>query len=99
MEKRDRVFRKETVFEGFFSSFCVESHLSKELEWTGKDKGNVTMRRWFQRYLRDLAEKIRDEDGVSFEDLIPTEVYQRLLQNRGTKFRFRFTVEAEEISV
>lgn len=96
--RAQQVYRKEAVFEGFFTLFYDASYISKEYEYTSKDEGNESVRRWRQSCLQDLAEKEREaEEDVSFVDLIPKEVYLKLLQNLGTKFRFRFTVEAEEI--
>jgi len=94
-----RVFRKEKVFEGFFSSDYETSYISKEQEYPiSRDKGQEYMRRWFRHYIQDLViKKEKEKDLLIFEDLIPKQVYQRLLRHPDSKFRFKFTVEAKEI--
>ncbi|MEM3726420.1 MAG: hypothetical protein QXK98_06115 [Candidatus Bathyarchaeia archaeon] len=94
------MFRKETVFEGYFVSYyetsCLEKWPAYYLREEGK--GHEPMKRWFQELLKQLVEKRKEEpEIISFEDIIPKEVYERMLQRPLAKFRFRIIVEAEEI--
>ncbi|MEM2202715.1 MAG: hypothetical protein QXG11_07290 [Candidatus Bathyarchaeia archaeon] len=93
------MFRKETVFEGYFVSYyetsCLEKEPASYLKKEGKE--HESMKRWFQTLLRQLTQKRKEEPVIiSFEDIIPKEVYERMLQRPTTKFRFRIIVEADE---
>jgi hypothetical protein len=57
------------------------------------------LKKWFEDYIKSLLERPEDKEPqiISLEDLIPVEVYRRILQNPKTKFRFRIVVEAQEI--
>ena len=97
---------KETVFEGYFSSCYETDYLSKEPEWDNKGLGDRLMRTWFQRYLKDLAQKIireraksKDEgpEAIYFSDLIPEPVFRLLSKEPTTKFCFRIVVEAKQV--
>jgi hypothetical protein len=57
------------------------------------------MRGWFEDYIKSLLERaeVKEPQIISLEDLIPVEVYRRVLQNPKTKFRFRIVVETQEI--
>jgi len=94
------MFRKETVFEGYFVSYYETSLLENEPAYylKGRQKAHRLMRRWFKEYLRELVEKVEKKPKIiSFDDILPKEVYGRMLQNPMAKFRFRIVVEAEEI--
>jgi len=54
------------------------------------------MKGWFEDCIKSLLEGMGDKEPqiISLEDLIPVEVYRRVLQNAKTKFRFRIVVEA-----
>ncbi len=94
-----QVFRKETIFEGYYASDYETDYLSEEPEYVGGGKGQEIMREWFRRYLPGLVRKKQDNEPqeVFFEDLMPRQVFRRLSQDLNTRFRFRITVEAEEI--
>lgn len=94
------MFRKETVFEGYLVSYYETSCLEKEPAsyLKGRRKVHRLMRRWFKEYLIELVEKVEKKpEIISFDDIIPKEVYGRMPQNPMAKFRFRIVVEAEEI--
>ncbi|MEM0057891.1 MAG: hypothetical protein QW660_04590 [Candidatus Bathyarchaeia archaeon] len=94
------MFRKEIAFEGYLVHYYETSCLEK---WPAyylreKGKGHESMKRWFQELLKQLVEKRKEEpEIISFDDIIPKQVYERMLQNPMSKFRFRIIVEAEEI--
>lgn len=92
------LYRKETVFEGYFFADHETAYISTEPEYSYKGKGWNYMRRWFRDYLKHLCEKRLDEEStlVSFEDLMPRQVYEKLLKNLNTRFRFKIVVEAIE---
>lgn len=93
------IFRKETVFEGYFIADYDTAYISKHFEYSDKGKGWDYMRKWFQRYLQHLCEEGIDEESsvVSFEDIMPRQIYEKLLRNLDTKFRFRIIVEVEKL--
>jgi hypothetical protein len=57
------------------------------------------MREWFEDYIKSLLEgrEKKEPPTISLEDVIPVEVYRRVLQNPKAKFRFKIVVEAQEI--
>jgi len=90
--------RKETVFEGYFVSYYETSCLEKEPAYhlRKEGKGHEPMKRWFQELLKQLWKRGGTRNH-SFEDIIPKQVYERMLQRPIAKFCFRIIVEAEEI--
>jgi len=93
------MFRKETVFEGYFVSFYETSYLSKEPEFVGPGWSWERMRRWFREYLKQkLQEKPEKEPVIiSLEDMMPRQVFEKLLKNPDAKFHFKILVKAEEL--
>jgi hypothetical protein len=93
-------FRKETIFEGYivphYETLLLEG---KPLYLDPEFLGYRHMREWFEGYIKSLLEGREDKAPltISLEDIIPVEVYRRVLQNPKTKFRFRIIVEAQEI--
>jgi hypothetical protein len=56
------------------------------------------MRRRFRNHLNQLLEKKSEEvSQVSFQGVMPKQIFEKLPKNVNTKFRFRIVVEAEEI--
>lgn len=90
LKENGKVFRKEVSFEGYFNSCWETSYLSKRYEIPEK------MQEWFKNYLIHLIEEKPSESLLFFEDIIPKEVYRKLLRNAKTKFRFKITVEVRE---
>jgi hypothetical protein len=94
-------FRKETVFEGYivphYEALLLEGEPPLYLD--PEFLGYRNMREWFEDYIKSLLERaeVKEPQIISLEDLIPVEVYRRVLQNPKTKFRFRIVVEAQEI--
>lgn len=97
---------KETVFEGYYSSCYETDYLSKEPEWQNNGLGDRLMQAWFQRYLKDLAQKCirervesKDEEpeAIYFSDLFPEPVFRLLSKKPDTKLRFKIVVEAEQV--
>jgi hypothetical protein len=93
--------RKETIFEGYVVPHCEALLLEKKSPFYLDTKflGYRHMKGWFENYIKSLLERPEDKEPqiISLEDLIPVEVYLRILQNPKTKFRFRIIVEAQEI--
>jgi len=95
------LLRKETIFEGYVVPHYepLLSEREPPLYLDQEFLGYRHMKRWFEDYIRSLLERAEDKEPqiISLEDLIPVEVYRRVLQNPKTKFRFRIVVEAREI--
>jgi hypothetical protein len=93
--------RKESIFEGYvvphYETLLVEREPPLYLD--PEFLGYRHMEGWFEDYIKSLLERTEDKEPqiISLEDLIPVEVYRRVLQNPKTKFRFRIIVEAQEI--
>jgi hypothetical protein len=93
--------RKESIFEGYvvphYEALLLEREPPPYLD--PEFLGYRHMKEWFQDYIKSLLERTEDKEPqiISLEDLIPVEVYRRVLQNPKTKFRFRIIVEAQEI--
>lgn len=85
------MFRKETVFEGYFAARWETSYLSKEFDIP---RG---LKEWFSEYLQSLLEEKSSPRIVSFDDILPKQVYKKVLENPRTKFRFKIVVEVEEV--
>jgi hypothetical protein len=93
--------RKETIFEGYvvphYEALLLEGEppLYLDTEFLGYRH----MKGWFEDCIKSLLERAEDKEPqiISLEDLIPVEIYRRVLQNPKTKFRFRIVVEAQEI--
>jgi hypothetical protein len=99
-EMEAAVLRKETIFEGYVAPHYEALLLEKEPPFYLDTKflGYRHMKGWFEDYIKSLLERPGNEHQIiSLEDLIPVEVYRRVLQNPKTKFRFRIVVEAHEI--
>jgi hypothetical protein len=45
----------------------------------------------------NLKEPDKESSIVNLDDLIPKEVYRKLLRNPNKRFRFKFVVEVEEV--
>jgi len=93
--------RKETIFEGYVVPHYEALLLEREppLYLDPEFLGYRHMKEWFEDYIKSLLERTEDKEPqiISLEELIPVEVYRRVLQNPKTKFRFRIVVEAQEI--
>ena len=93
--------RKETIFEGYVVPHYEALLLEREppLYLDPEFLGYRHMKEWFEDYIKSLLERTEDKEPqiISLEELIPVEVYRRVLQNPKTKFRFRIIVEAQEI--
>jgi hypothetical protein len=93
--------RKESIFEGYVVPHYEALLLEREppLYLDPEFLGYRHMKGWFEDYIKSLLERAEDMEPqiISLEDLIPVEVYRRVLQNPKTKFRFRIVVEAQEI--
>ena len=94
-------FRKVTVFEGFYDACWETSYLTKEPECKQKGRIQDYRRRWFREYLQDLVKRKKEPEEerilVSLDDILPTQVFEELLQDPKTKFRFNINVEVEQI--
>jgi hypothetical protein len=94
-------FRKESIFEGHVVPHYEALLLEREppLYLDPEFLGYRHMKEWFEDYIKSLLERaeVKEPQIISLEDLIPVEVYRRVLQNPKTKFRFRIVVEAQEI--
>lgn len=97
--KEEKMHRKETVFEGYYSACWECSYLVKAPEYSNKGKVWNHKRRWFREYLKRILEEKPEAEPctISLDDLIPRKVFEELLQNPNTKFRFKVVVEAKEI--
>jgi len=93
--------RKETIFEGYVVPHYEALLLEREPPFYLDTKflSYRHMKGCFENYIKSLLERPEDKELqiISLEDLIPVEVYLRILQNPKTKFRFRIVVEAQEI--
>jgi len=93
--------RKESIFEGYVVPHYETLILEREspLYLDPEFLGYRHMKGWFEDYIKSLLERteVKEPQIISLEDLIPVEVYRRVLQNPKTKFRFRIIVEAQEI--
>jgi hypothetical protein len=93
--------RKETIFEGYVVPHYEALLLEREPPpyFDTEFLGYRHMKEWFEDYIKSLLERTEDKEPqiISLEDLIPLEVYRRILQNPKTKFCFRIIVEAHEI--
>jgi len=93
--------RKETIFEGYVAPHYEALLLEREPPFYLNTKflGYKHLKKWFEDYIKSLLERRKNKEPqiISLEDLIPVEVYRRILQNPKTKFRFRIVVEAQEI--
>jgi hypothetical protein len=93
--------RKETIFEGYVVPHYEALLLEREPPFYLDTKflGYKHLKKWFEDYIKSLLERPEDKELqiISLEDLIPVEVYLRILQNPKTKFCFRIVVEAQEI--
>jgi hypothetical protein len=93
--------RKETIFEGYVVPHYEALLLEKESPFYLDTKflGYKHLKKWFEDYIKSLLERPEDKEPqiISLEDLIPVEVYRRILQNPKTKFLFRIVVDAQEI--
>jgi hypothetical protein len=93
--------RKESIFEGYVVPHYEALLLEREppLYLDPEFLGYRHMKGWFEDYIKSLLERteVKEPQIISLEDLIPVEVYRRVLQNPKTKFRFRIVVEAQEI--
>jgi hypothetical protein len=93
--------RKESIFEGYvvphYEALLLEGEPPLYLD--PEFLGYRHMKGWFEDYIKSLLERteVKETQIISLEDLIPVEVYRRVLQNPKTKFRFRIVVEAQEI--
>jgi len=86
------MYRKETIFEGYFCSCWETSYLSKHYEISKRTE------EWFKQHLKELIENSRQpKEFIFFDDIIPKQVYKKLLKNPKTKFQFEIIVEAKEI--
>jgi hypothetical protein len=97
----DLPLRKETIFEGYVVPHYEALLLEREPPpyFDTKFLGYKHLKKWFEDYIKSLLERTEDKESqiISLGDLIPVEVYRRVLQNPKTKFRFRIVVEAREI--
>ena len=93
--------RKESIFEGYVVPHYEALLLEREppLYLDPEFLGYRHMEGWFEDYIKSLLERteVKEPQIITLEDLIPVEVYRRVLQNPKTKFRFRIIVEAQEI--
>ena len=93
--------RKETIFEGYVVPHYEALLLERKPPpyFDTEFLGYRHMKGWFEDYIKSLLEGVGDKEPqiISLEDLIPIDVYRRVLQNPKTKFRFRIVVEAQEI--
>jgi len=89
------MFRKETVFEGYFAAYYESSFLAKEPEYSREGKAWDRTRAWFREYLENLLTSKPSKYVIGFDDILPKQVYEKLLNNPNTKFHFRIVVEAE----
>jgi hypothetical protein len=70
----------------------------KKPEYAGRSHTVGRMRESFLEHLKQNLEEPNDQSFiVSLDDLIPKQVYRKLLENPNAKFRFKFVVEAEEV--
>ncbi len=92
-------FSKDTVFEGYYTACREYSAIEKEPDYMGRSWAKKHMRKWFLEYLEHTLKDAADQErySISLDDLIPKQVFKRLLTSPNQKFRFRFAVEAEEI--
>jgi hypothetical protein len=94
-------FRKESIFEGYVVPHYEALLLEREppVYFDTEFLGYRHMKGWFENYIKSLLERPEDKEPqiISLEDLIPVEIYRRILQNPKTKFHFRIIVEAQEI--
>lgn len=60
-----RVFRKETVFEGYFVADYETSYLSKEYEFSDKHEGVRLLTAWFYKYLQQLVKNKAETEHSS----------------------------------
>jgi hypothetical protein len=93
--------RKESIFEGYVVPHYEALLLEREppLYLDPEFLSYRHMKGWFEDYIKSLLERteVKEPQIISLEDLIPVEVYRRVMQNPKTKFRFRIVVEAQEI--
>jgi hypothetical protein len=93
--------RKETIFEGYVVPHYEALLLEREPPFYLDTKflGHKHLKKWFENYIKSLLERCKDMEPqiISLEDIIPAEVYRRILQNPKTKFRSRIIVEVQEI--
>lgn len=88
---QNHIFHKEITFEGYFGSCWETSYLSKTYEFSKRCE------KWFKNVLKSLIEMESSESHLFFDDLIPKEIYKRILEEPKTKFHFKITVEVKEI--
>ena len=97
----DLPLRKETIFEGYVVLHYEALLLEREPPFYLDTKflGYKHVKEWFEDYIKSLLERCKDMEPqmISLEDIIPVEVYRRILQNSKTKFRSRIIVEVQEI--
>ena len=95
------LFKKKQFLRAMLSYITKPYLLERESPFYLDTKflGYKHLKEWFEDYIKSLLERPEDKEPqiISLEDLIPVEVYRRVLQNPKTKFRFRIVVEAQEI--
>lgn len=96
MKKR---FHKETLFEGYFAACWEYSYLTKKPEYSGRGAVHNRRREWFRKYVEHNLERSSEAELpiISLDDLIPRQVFEKLLQDPNTKFRFKIVIEVKEI--
>jgi len=92
-------FYKETLFEGYFAACWEYSYLTKNPEYSRRGNAHNRRREWFHKYIEHNLEKSFEAEPliISLDDMIPRQVFEKLLQNPNTKFRFNIVMEVKEI--
>jgi hypothetical protein len=97
-KEKAKVFVKRTDFEGYFCNETVNCYLSDKPEYGEKNKAEET------RLLQGLltlklnyrpSENVRYREALIFlNELMPTELFQKLKRDSNTKFQFTIIVQA-----
>lgn len=92
------ISRKETIFEGYYTAYYECSWLEKKPQYARRGITYERLRKFFMDRLElNLKEPDKESSIVNLDDLIPKEVYRKLLRNPNKRFRFKFVVEVEEV--
>ena len=87
------MWRKETIFEGYLYLDPEQSYITKQYEI------DQPLERWVRNYLHDYisGNVASSGDIVMFEDIMPKEIFEEMLKDLKTKFRFKIIVEVEKM--
>lgn len=97
--EKGRVYWKETVFEGYYSTCWECSFLMRDPDYRGEGYVYDQKRKWLRESIESYLKETPEPKPyiIGLDDLLPRQIFKRLLENPNKKFRFKIIAETEEI--